>query len=92
MKITVNPKREFLRPNLSLKIEANMAPKKQPAVSRETTFWEMWAFVLLANPVVPDGNPKSCLKLLRERTELITPVSYPVLRMSQLCATPTLVW
>jgi len=51
-----------------------------PAVSSETTFWEMWALVLLANPVVARGNPKSVLKLFNERTELITPVSYPVVR------------
>jgi hypothetical protein len=36
--------------------------------------------VLLANPVVARGNPKSVLKLFNERTELITPVSYPVER------------
>jgi len=81
MKMTVKPRREFLRPNLSLKTEAKIAPKKQPAVSSETTFWEMWALVLLANPVVAVGNPKSVLKLLRESTELITPVSYPVLEL-----------
>lgn len=82
MKITVKPSSEILRPNLSLIADANIAPKKQPAVRRETTFWEMWAFVLLAKPVVPVGRPKSFLKLARERTEDITPVSYPMISIS----------
>jgi hypothetical protein len=78
MKMTVKPSSDRLRPNLSFSTEAKMAPKKQPAVSRETTFCEMCAFVLLAKPVLPVGRWKSFLKLANERTEDITPVSYPV--------------
>jgi hypothetical protein len=45
-----------------------MAPKKQPAVSKETTLDETLAFLALANPELPIGRPKSLLKLLNART------------------------
>ena len=81
MKMTVKSRRDLFRPSLSLAKEAKMAPKKQPAVRSETTFWEMCVLYLLANPVLPRGRPKSFLKLVRESTELITPVSYPVFEL-----------
>ena len=45
-----------------------MAPKKQPAVSKETTLDETLAFFELAKPELPIGRPKSVLKLLKART------------------------
>jgi hypothetical protein len=45
-----------------------MAPKKQPAVRRETTLDETLAFLALAKPELPTGRPKSVLKLLKART------------------------
>lgn len=52
-----------------------IAPKKQPAVNRETTLDEILAFFELAKPELPVGRPKSSLKLLRASTLPITPVS-----------------
>jgi hypothetical protein len=57
---------------------AAMAPKKQPAVKRLTTLEETWEFLADAKPLEPIGRPKSDLKLVRAKTEPITPVSYPV--------------
>jgi hypothetical protein len=52
-----------------------MDPKKQPAVSSDTTLEEIWAFLSSLNPDESTGRPKSFLKLERARTEPITPVS-----------------
>jgi hypothetical protein len=76
-KMTENPMSEYFRPNLSLQIAAAIAPKKHPAVRRETTFEETFAFLALAKPVLPGGRPKSSLKLESARTLPITPVSNP---------------
>lgn len=39
-----------------------MAPKKQPAVSRDTTFEEISALLEVEKPELPCGIPKSSLK------------------------------
>jgi hypothetical protein len=55
-------------PKRSFRKAAAMAPKKQPAVRRETTLDETLAFLALAKPELPIGRPKSVLKLLKART------------------------
>ena len=52
-----------------------MAPKKQPAVSKDTTLDEISELLEEAKPEEPVGIPKSSLKLVSERTLPITPVS-----------------
>lgn len=62
----------------SLRKAAKIDPKKQPAVSNDTTLEEIWAFRAEAKPPESVGSPKSSLKLFKERTLPMTPVSYPV--------------
>jgi hypothetical protein len=52
-KMTEKPTRENRRPKWSLRNAAAMAPKKQPAVSGETTLEETWAFLALSNHCFP---------------------------------------
>jgi hypothetical protein len=71
------PMRVYRRPHFSLMKAAAMAPKKDPAVSSDTTLEETEAFFSLEKPSLPWGRPKSFLNDSIARTDPMTPVSKP---------------